>query len=262
MSKNEEVEQYLSKKRNDVVFQVEVLLVLAAIVSALIAFGIQSYYRGQAIENLGAALNNQRQQVIDCADETVPTTTEDCSTPVAPPAEDIIEDAPGPVGPIGPMGPEGREGPQGPGPTESQIATAVITYCASGVCDGKRPTATQVAAAVTAYCGARGDCIGTPGVSGQDGEDGATGEQGPPPSAEQIASAVATYCESRNNCVGQQGETGDQGPQGPAGVVSTSVDPSCDPVDGQVIDSVRLEYSADSKDIRVVCTQTTTGPLG
>ena len=37
MSKNEEVEQYLSKKRNDVVFPVVVLLVLAAIVSALIA---------------------------------------------------------------------------------------------------------------------------------------------------------------------------------------------------------------------------------
>ena len=260
MSEDVEVQEYLqaqekdNRRRNIMIAGASV--VVSAVIAAGVAFGVQSYYRGQAIQELGTALNNQRQQTIDCASEE--PGTPGCNTPVAPPAEDIIEAAAGPVGPIGPVGPPGTPGRdgdtgatgatgvRGPAPTAAQVQLAVDRFCSDGQCDGQAPSASQVSNAVLLYCNARGQCrgpegqdgtngsdgrSGTDGADGADGVDGARGETGPPPSDAQVLEAVNAYCATRagGSCKGETGERGPAGtdgavgPAGPAGANGVSV---------------------------------------
>lgn len=83
------------------------------------------------------------------------------------------------------------------GPTDTQIAEAVSSYCSDGQCDGKLPTPEQVAAAVTQYC-SNGSCLGAPGQNA---------------TASQVMAAVAQYC-GTGACTGPQGATGAAGPNG------------------------------------------------
>lgn len=258
-----EVTEYLdnkeSERKNKRLFRAGVIAILIAFLLAFIGYVAQSYYRGEALSRVGTALNEQRDQLLRCSD--VPKNERakaGCETPVAPKAQDIIDNAEGPIQPIEKIGPTGEQGQPGPGPSTAQVRAAINVYCSSGVCNGDRPTAAQVSNAVAAYCDERGDCAG---MNGSDGNDG------PGPSAAQIASAVSEFCAARDNCQGPQGATGDtgsrgeQGAQGPSGVVATTVDPSCDSQDGQYISSVRLVYDADTSTLSVVCSKQTDSTL-
>lgn len=138
----------------------------------------------------------------------------------------------------GPVGPSGPKGDQGPGPTASEVANAVASFCITrNQCRGPggpagaagknapAPTVAQVAAAVSTYCNSRGQCRGPTGEEGDTGPDGAQGpkgDQGPGPSVEQIAGAVTTYCNQesapcQSKVPGPAGPSGPPGPDGPKG---------------------------------------------
>jgi hypothetical protein len=119
----------------------------------------------------------------------------------------------------------GERGRDGRPPTAEEIGQAVAAYCADGRCNGDDVTPEQVAAAVATYCNSRGECRGTPGA---DGDDGETGQQGPPPSAEQVADAVAAYC-ADGRCRGEQGERGEKGDQGEPGEPGPACPPGYEP---------------------------------
>lgn len=142
----------------------------------------------------------------------------------------VIEGPPGPAGLPGADGQDGargRPGDPGPGPSDEQVAEAVLDFCA-----------------------AHADCRGAPGTDGQTvvgpaGPEGASivGPQGPPgetvvgppgpgPTAEQIAQAVADYCAARAEC------RGEQGPPGPPGSSPTTF--SCEPGGGGVFICVAI----------------------
>lgn len=143
-------------------------------------------------------------------------------------ADEVVEDSPitieGPAGPSGEPGDDGEEGPRGPGPTAEQVEVAVTRYCAEGRCqgdDGQSATPEDVQVAVSLYCNANGQCRGQDGADGATGQDGAPGDQGPPPSADQVAAAVVAYCSTRNECRGATGAQGSPGDDG-RGIVSVA----------------------------------------
>lgn len=94
------------------------------------------------------------------------------------------------------VGPRGDTGST-LGPTDSQVAAAVATYCANGNCDGKAPTPEQVATAVSDYC-ANNACKGADGKS---------------VTPDMVMAAVASYC-ANGACVGPAGATGPTGKDG------------------------------------------------
>lgn len=123
-------------------------------------------------------------------------------------------------------------------PSQDSIELAVASYCAHTAC-GSGPTATQVAQAVATYCSINGRCrgpagpsgpngspgtSGTPGASGASGAPGQAGENGQPgtdgqnATPDQVAAAVAAYCGGDTHpCKGDPGDTGPAGPSGPKG---------------------------------------------
>jgi hypothetical protein len=228
------IEDYEKQKRSDyrwrLAQRIGMIVLVLAVIAGMVALYVRDQRRGEAITQLGTALNSQRQQTIDCAKTPNDPT---CDVPVAPPAEDIVDEGEvGPVGPMGPPGDQGPVGPQGPAPSFTQVQNAVDLYCSTGRCDGKRPSASQVANAVALYCDDRGECRGpkgdtgdtgepgTDGTDGLDGTDGEVGPRGPGPTAEQISTAVATYCANQpgGSC---EGPPGDQGPKGETGEPGT-----------------------------------------
>lgn len=270
---NEIEREQARAKKNAVVMRWGILLILIAIIAALVALSIRDHYRGKAIEDLGSALNQQRQQVADCAKPKAERPIGlDCKNPVVPNAQEIIKDIErqGPVdvtkvGPPGPPGPIGATGPAGPPPSPAAVQAAVNLYCSTGRCDGQSPSSAEVSAAVAAYCDARGECRGPrgdagkngangvdgkDGVNGLNGADGAPGPQGPPPSDAQVLAAVQNYCSGQpgGSC---EGPKGDIGPQGPSGVVR--VNDQCQPEDGEVVSDVGVTYDDATKTITVTC---------
>lgn len=107
----------------------------------------------------------------------------------------------------------GDTGASGVGPSQEEIAFAVVQYCAGGRCDGRSPTTEQVIQAVVSYCQS-GACKGD---KGDTGATGATGEAGSSATPEEIAQAVSDYCAANNGCQGPQGATGVSGAQGAPG---------------------------------------------
>jgi hypothetical protein len=130
--------------------------------------------------------------------------------PVAPPADDLIENpeytpAPGPPGPTG---------PPGPGPSQEAIDAAVARHFAEHPYQGELSAAElaaafaallaenpgaiddQVYAALASYLAENPPPPGPPGADGADGKDGtdgAQGEPGRPPTQEEIRAEVEAY---------------------------------------------------------------------
>lgn len=236
-----DLEEYEAQRRSDQRWKwaqrIGMVILILAIIAGMGVLYLRDQKRGQAITDLGTALNVQRQQTIDCAKNPEDPS---CNEPVVPPAEDIVDE--GEVGPVGPMGPPGEQGPigpQGPSPSFAQVQNAVDLYCSTGRCDGKNPSASQVANAVAMYCDDRGECqgpkgekgdtgeAGTDGLDGTNGVDGATGPRGPGPTPEQISAAVATYCSNQpgGSCEGPQGPQGEPGADGQDGQPGTPAVP-------------------------------------
>jgi hypothetical protein len=216
------------------------LAVLLLALAAYTVWSFQQYNDGkndQIEEKTQQAAQGKSlaQQVQDaCRDNSKDTADlgQLCST-----ANDVVRQV---TGPAGDPGPTGATGASGPGPSSTQVARAVASYCAGGVCDGKDVTASQVSAAVAQYCNANGECkgpvgqAGADGSTGQAGQDGAKGEPGdpgPPPSDEQITTAVQSYCDAHNQC------TPEVIP--PDGVVTEGVcELSLEPIEGQPVSKV------------------------
>lgn len=231
-----EMEQFEAQKRSDKHWKwaqrVGMLILILALIAGMITLYVRDQRRGDAIVDLGTALNSQRQQQIDCAEKPNDPT---CNKPVAPPAEDIVDEGSigevGPMGPPGPQGPTGAAGAEGPAPSFESIQNAVDIYCSTGRCDGKNPSANQVANAVALYCDDRGECRGPEGQEGkagkdglngsdgQDGQNGPEGPRGPGPTPEQISQAVASYCSNQpgGSCEGPAGPKGEPGTDGTNG---------------------------------------------
>lgn len=210
-------------------FRRKVLVILAvALAACIVIAAAASLYIYDALNQQaedGLSLAEEVQTA--CADPDVDTAELGglCNS-----ADDVVESKPefveGPQGPEGPAGKQGQQGIQGPPPSAAQVANAVSLYCSSGRCDGDNATESQVRTAVASYCNDRGECRGPAGADGragsdggpgQPGADGADGEPGPGPSASQVEAAVQAYCSTRNGCRGPQGEVGETGPAGPEG---------------------------------------------
>lgn len=113
-------------------------------------------------------------------------------------------------------------------PAQGQIELAVSAYCLRTAC-GTGPTASQVAQAVATYCSVDGRCrgpVGPSGASGTSGSPGATGTSGQPgvngadgqnATSDQVAAAVAGYCGDHNQCAGRDGTDGTDGRDGADG---------------------------------------------
>lgn len=101
-------------------------------------------------------------------------------------------------------GPQGSAGNTGPGPTDAQVAAAVVAFCEFHSCSSP-PTSSDVASAVAAYCASHSGCVGPAGPQGASGKDATT---------DQIAASVQAYCAANNAC---QGPAGVQGPPGATG---------------------------------------------
>lgn len=190
------------------------LAIILALLVVLAAFTIWSFAR----------VNHAKDEQIDQGKSLAEQVQDACTSPVidtselgdlCDKADDVIREIPGPSGKAGDAGATGETGAAGPPPSNIQIARAVASYCAGGVCRGASVTAAQVKAAVAEYCNANGQCKGPTGASGSNGSDGATGAAGsggekgdpgdpgpagPPPSDEQVAAGVAAYCSVDNQC--------------------------------------------------------------
>lgn len=105
---------------------------------------------------------------------------------------------------IGSPGAQGEQGATGRSPSQTEIALAVVNYCADGRCDAKAPTADQVATAVFSYCNSRNTCKGE------------TGAAGASVTTDQVMAAVTQYCND-GRCVGPQGTQGIAGAAGADG---------------------------------------------
>jgi len=197
--------------------------------------------------------------------------------PVAsPPTPEVVIGEPGATGATGPRGPQGLTGATGRAPTAAEVRAAVISYCATGRCDGTGPTNAQVAQAVAIYC-VDGRCRGTDGRDGKDGESirgeagpqGATGERGPGPTDAQIKAAVADYCAdgrcrgpegpagptgpagADSTVPGPQGEQGPAGPQGIPGVINVTTSSGCADLLPNM--TISLTYDRDTQTLTLVC---------
>lgn len=182
---NEELERALAPankeaKRSGYVLLLLALFLAGAMVLAFLFYGAATQNAGK-IDELSRALDDQRAQFLDC--QKKPPGPK-CTTPVAPPSDEIAPPEPGTLipGPQGPqgepgyagaVGPQGPEGPAGPPGAEGK--------------QGPPGPAGPV--------GPKGQA-GADGANGSDGSPGPQGSQGP---------------------AGPQGERGEQGAQGPAG---------------------------------------------
>jgi hypothetical protein len=120
-------------------------------------------------------------------------------------------------------GKTGEPGKTGPGPSDAQVQAAVVNCFADKICKGPGPTASQVALAVSTYCNARNQCTpkpitpkpgkdGTPGVNGQNGTDGQNATDA------QVIAAVASFCGADSQpCKGKDGTDGKNGTNGTDG---------------------------------------------
>lgn len=120
-------------------------------------------------------------------------------------------------------GKAGEPGKTGPGPSDAQVQAAVVNCFADKICKGPGPTATQVALAVSTYCNARNECTpkpitpkpgkdGTPGVNGQNGANGQNATDA------QVIAAVASFCGADSKpCQGKDGADGKNGTNGTDG---------------------------------------------
>lgn len=166
----------------------------------------QARERDEKIENLGTALEAQRQQFRDCMDKKA--SAPGCQTPVAPPASSIgppgppgdpgITGATGPRGPVGPTGPTGPRGPMGlrgvqglPGEEGADGSPGP---------KGDKGDKGEAGTGQPGSDGAKGD-PGADGKPGETGPQGVQGERGPE---------------------GERGPDGPPGPTGPQGTTGTS----------------------------------------
>lgn len=159
----------------------------------------------QLLEETRNLLQAQKDQFNRCKNK--PASTPGCTAAVAPEIKTLPKPA-DPVlisGPAGKTGAQGIQGIQGPPPSPAEVAQAVASYCASGVCKGdtgaagSSVTPSQVAAAVSTYCNDRGQCQGPRGKDSVE-----PGPRGPGPDDAQVLSAVTTYC-SGGVCKGENG---------------------------------------------------------
>lgn len=185
--------------------KVGIWVLLLSIVAALIIFGIRDYYRGKAVESLGTALNNQREQVERCA--LLPQRAEECQEPITPPAEDIVEN----VGPIGPVGPGGPQGPSGPGGPQGE----------QGIPGMRGPEGRP---GIDGKDGAAGE-PGERGPVGPEGDRGPAGPEGPMGPAGPAGADGAQGPAGPEGPAGPPGPKGDTGPQGPTGPRGTDAVP-------------------------------------
>lgn len=159
--------------------RVGLISLLLSIVAGIGVLAVRDHYRGQAVEQLGSALNAQRDQLTYCQSllkSQIKQQADSCDEPVSPSASKVIEGVRGPVGPIGPIGPSGPPGTPGLiGPRGIQ-----------GIPGIQGPRGIQ---------GERG-LTGKSGQDGKPGEPGSVGPEGP---------------------TGPQGATGATGPQGERG---------------------------------------------
>jgi len=133
-----------SDRRRAVVHWTGIVVVLVAVAFALVGVRLQ----GQRIDVLAQALTDEQSNAEAGGVE-----------PIAPSAEDLIEDPEDYTGPQGPPGPPGPEGPQGdPGPTG--------------------PAGEDGSPGADGATGEPGPA-GEPGADGTDGTDGAQGDTGP-----------------------------------------------------------------------------------
>jgi hypothetical protein len=185
-------------KRQALVHWVAIVAVLAAVAVALVGVRLQ----GERIDVLAQALGDE-QSAAEAAG----------LDPVAPPADDLIEDPeytpqPGPPGPAG---------PPGPGPSQEAIDAAVARHFAEHPYQGELSAAElaaafaallaenpgalndQIYAALAGYLAENPPPPGPPGTDGEDGADGANGtdgaqgEPGRPPTREEIRAEVEAY---------------------------------------------------------------------
>jgi hypothetical protein len=140
--------------------------------------------------------------------------------PIAPDAEDIIDDPAEYTPAPGPSGPPGPTGPPGPALTGAQIEAAFGAYFADHPYTFD-PTAAELTAAFAAVLADHPDLLydqmyaamadylaanpppagpagtdgadGQDGADGKDGTDGAQGEPGRPPTAEEIRTQIEAY---------------------------------------------------------------------
>lgn len=98
------------------------------------------------------------------------------------------------------------------GPSSSQVAAVVSTYCANGAC-GQTPTPAQVATAISNYC-ANSACVG------------AKGQDAAPVTTDMLINAVTAYC-ANGACAGPTGPTGATGGVGPTGADGRTTAISC-----------------------------------
>lgn len=137
--------------------------------------------------------------------------------PVAPPAEELIEDPQDYTPEPGPSGPSGPPGPAGPGLSHPEIQAAFASYFAAHPYEFE-PTAAELTAAFASVLADHPDLLndqlyaamaahlaanppppgpagadGQDGTDGADGQDGAPGEPGRPPTEDEIRTQVEAY---------------------------------------------------------------------
>jgi type II secretory pathway pseudopilin PulG len=181
-------------KRQALAHWVGIVAVLVAVAFALVGVQLQD----QRIDALSQALGDE-QSAIEARGEE----------PVAPDAEDLIED-PQYAGPAGP------QGEPGPGPNDAQVSEAVADYLrdhpvtTEGPSEAEivaavanyltefpaGPSPEQVATAVADYLTANPPADGDDGATGPTGPAGAQGDPGRAPTAEQVAAAVQAYMDA------------------------------------------------------------------
>lgn len=164
----------------------------------------------QQIDALGTALDTQR----DAGSQkgvapVVPSSQEIKKNP-----QIIIQGEPGKTG---------ETGKTGPGPSDAQVQAAVINCFKDKICKGEGPTASQVALAVQTYCNAKNQCTPkpitpVPGKNGTAGTNGTNGKDGANASDAQVVAAVSSFCGADSQpCKGKDGTDGKNGTNGTDG---------------------------------------------
>lgn len=171
--------------------KVGMFFAIISLIGAAFIFGLRDYYRGQAVDDLAAALTESKAQLELCSDNPPLRKTSVCDTDNVPDAEEVIESVPGPVGATGVPGTPGPAGPPGPPGIPGDNGED-----GEPGEDGKRGPRGR-----TGQPGSNGT-NGEPGQPGIDGENGQDGEPGPP---------------GPPGPPGQPGEDGADGTRGPQG---------------------------------------------
>jgi hypothetical protein len=156
----------IDRTRWGIVASVGVLLAcLTGLVVTTISQSAALQQQGGIIATLSANNDALREQVLDQGEQ-----------PVAPPADDVIDDAPalpGPQGEAGPRGPRGFAGPPGPAGQDG-------------------------AAGADGQSGADG-AAGSPGAPGATGPSGPAGDDGEPPASWTFTWLAITYTCTRTD---------------------------------------------------------------